>query len=65
MVDVKRGERNARWKPAIDSPGMLPCEPGALPFHTETLQLFVAHGSRPEAGASARAPQERRAAVAA
>ena len=29
------------------------------------LQLFIAHGNRPTAGASARAPQERRAAVAA
>ena len=46
----------------------------AFPSHTETLWPFVAHGSRPAAGASASrvdargramAPQERRAAVAA
>ena len=38
--------------------------PGArtFPFYTEPLQPFFAHGSRPPAGASARAPQGRRAA---
>ena len=37
----------------------------AFPFYTETLRFFVAHGSRPAAGACAGAPHSRRAAVAA
>ena len=37
--------------------------PRAFPLHSETLSHFVAHGSRPAAGASARAPHSRRGAA--
>ena len=47
------------------APGRACADDDVVPRHPSLPMPFFAHGSRPPAGASARAPQERRAAVAA
>ena len=54
-----------RTAPEIRLPAYCRLRRWSVSVYTEPLQPFFSHGSRPPAGASAGAPQERRAAVAA